>query len=242
MQQGPRHSKRLPKLGNSIAYVKKVGNTFRPDLKQPFRTGSTSLKLYQDCRVPLDIFLDCLFDKDYERLIIKGTCSEHRLLETWESIYVEYSNMLTEGSGNELYQKVIQINYLATKLFIVDKAVKHLRISFNLDLLNILNYYGVSNRITDKDTNAERCDKLDMVLKICRKWNTELDVLRKDYDGLQTEHSDKQGGREFFEDSLTGISTYRKYSVLEKDITVRQFVKSLKSMEQYAIKLATKQM
>jgi len=190
--------------------------------------------------VPLDIFLECCFDKDYDRLVITGEATEDEKLQAWEKIYVEYANLLTEGDGNDLYNKTIEINYLSTKLFIVNKIVKHLSISFNTELLDILKYYGVDNRISENDSNDQRCKKLEIVIKLCKRWNTELDLLHKEFEALQAEHSDKKGGRETFEDSLTNISVYRKYSVIDRDITVRQFLKSIKAMEQQAIKLATK--
>lgn len=240
MEPGKRPKRKRMKKKNRFAYAKKPETTLLQALKSLSEKDSTSLKLYQDCRVPLDIFLDCCFDKDYERLCISGNASESDLLQAWEKIYVEYADLTNEGGGNELFDKTVEINYLATKIYIVDKIVKHMQVSFSSELLGILKYYGVDCAVKETDTRPERFTKLENTIARTKRWSTELDVLRKEFAELQEQHTDKVGGREAFEDALTNLSAYRKYAVLSKDLTVRQYVKSSKSMEKEYMRLALK--
>lgn len=229
------------KKGNRFAYAKKGANTSQQASKTHLKIDSKSIKLYQDCRVPLDIFLDCLFDKEYDRLIIKGEPSEENLITAWESIYLEFSELTTNGSGNELFQKTVEINYLSTKLYVVRKILQHLYIAYSEVNVKILYHYGVAGTLNSLDSYEERCKKLNLISKKIRTWETDMQTLHKEFEQLQGEGTANQGGRDYFEDGLSSLSAFRKYSILEKDITVRQFIKGLNQLEQYAIKLATQQ-
>lgn len=239
-QLGSKQKNKQLKLKNRIAYVKRPGAISRQSGEQPSKKDSTSWKLYQDCRVPLNIFLDCLFDKEYEGLILKGKPPEHEILEAWFKIHNEYSELICNDSGNELYQKTIEINYLSGKIFVVDKIVKHLQVSYNTDLVEILKYYGVACGINENENAEARYKKLEMVVARVRRWITDVDVLKKQYYELLGDQTEKKGGYEFFEDSLTNISIFRKTNVTAKDISVRQFAKALKSMEREYMRQTTK--
>ena len=228
------------KKKNRFAYVKKQEVFSQALSKRLSKTDSTLLKLYQDCRIPLDIFLECLFDKDFTRLCISGIPTDEDILKAWETIYLEYAEIINDGSHNELYDKTIEINYLTTKVFIIDKIITHFKLSHNEDLEQILNFYGVKSGILESDSTEERFKKCEIVIAKSKRWITQLDILRKEYEALQDQGTTVKSGREQFEDNLSGISTYRKYTVLEKDINVRQYVKALKSMEREYNRLSAK--
>lgn len=219
------------RLKNRIAYAKRPGITSQPLLKSRLKTGSTSKKLYQDCRIPLDLFLDCLYDKDYSGLVISGAVCKEDIIQAWEKIYAEYSDIANDGNGNELYGKTVEINYIHGKIFCIDKCVKHLQMSYNSDIHDILKYYGVDANLKSEDTTRERYDKLNIVIAKTKRWAIQLDVLHAEFEVLRENATAGTGGREVFEENLSQLSMYRKYAVLEKDITVRQYVKGLKSME-----------
>lgn len=219
------------------AYAKKRVNTLNHPLTSPSLITTKLFKLYQDCRIPLDRFLDCLFDKDYERLIISGEGNQDELLIAWEKIYLEYSEIVSSGSGSDLFQKMIEINSMYGKIFLVRKIVYHLYFAYCEDDIKILYQYGMDGGITESDTYEQRCVKLNDINNRVKTWEVNLQALHKEYEEIQTENTESKGGREIYEDGLSNISTYRKYSIRECDITVRQYVKGLKAIEQYAIKL-----
>src|SRR5271170_759964 len=121
-------------------FARKQANTSKQNITPPLNSNSTSWKLYQDCRIPLNRFLDCLFDKDYDALIVKGDPSEQDKMVAWHNIYMEYVQLVNDGSGNELYDTTIKMNYLSGKIFIVDKIIKHLYLSYNSDLIKVLQF------------------------------------------------------------------------------------------------------
>lgn len=228
------------KRKNRFAYTKRPGSTSLKVTGKPSQTAVRLLKLYQDCRIPLNLFLDCLFDKDYTALIISGEPAEDELMEAWQKIYLEYAELVNDGSSNELYNKTIEINYLNTKVFIIDKIVTHFKLSYNEDLIKILKYYGVDPGITAEDDTETRLKKLETVVARSKRWITQLDILRKEFEVLQDTGKTKSSGREGFESNLFAISSFQKYSILEKDISVRQYVRTLARVESAIAKLEAK--
>lgn len=229
------------RLKNRLQYAKKPESISRPLLKSPLNKGTISRNLYQDCRVPLDIFLECMFDKDYSRLIRSGRPDRSEVLEAWGKIYVQYADMVNDESGNDAYDLTIEINYLAAKVFIVDKCVKHFMVSWNDELFKILRYYGVSCGLKLEDDIDTRSAKLANTVAMAKRWNVQLDVLWKQFNELQDNSETNKSGIEAFEDNLSSISAFRKYSVLAKDISVRQYIKALKGMEREYMRLMSKQ-
>lgn len=220
-----------------MQYVRKPMGTSQQPIVSRLKTGSTSLKLYRDCRIPLKIFLDCLYDKDYSGLIIEGRPTREQLLQAWEKVYVEYADLSNDENGNELFKKTVEINYISGKIFCIDKCIKHFHLSYNSELHDILKYYGVDANLQPGDTTEERYRKLKTVIGKTKRWLTELDILRRDFDLMQSTTVAAIGGREVFEENLMHISSFRKYAVLERDITVRQYVKSLKAIDREAQRL-----
>lgn len=197
--------------------------------------------MYQDCRLPLDIYLECLFDKDYSRLVIKGKPTEDQILEAWEKICVEYSEIQNDGNGNELFQKTLQIQYLSGKITVVDKIIRHLQIAFSPDLIGILKFYGVLSGLTAENWEepVTRFEKIGKIIANSKLWLTELDLERAAFDKLVGEQTEAKGGVEYFEDWLSSISNWRKYNIKASDISVRQFIKEIKRVEREAIRLQT---
>lgn len=228
------------KKRNRFAYAKKRAVISPLPIESLLPVDSITWKLFQDCRVSLEVFLECLFDKDYSGLTIAGNPPEHKITEAWGKIYVEYAELLNEGSGNELYNKTIEINYISAKIFAIDKCIKHFHISYNEDLKNILEYYGVNERLSPEDTREERFKKLEVVIAKSKRWITQLEILRKEFDAMTDEETESTGGRGQFEDNLSNLSSWNKYAVISRNISVRQYVKMLKGMNREYQKLLAK--
>jgi len=226
------------KRGNRTRYTKKPGSTFRSPSGKPLNVESNHWKLYQDCRVPLDVFLDCSYDGDFDGLVIKGDPPENIIREAWEAIYKEFCELV--GGGNELFEKTVEINTIVAKVGLVDMILKHFRVSVNDELIAILKREGVDCGIKMDDDPLTRYKKMEQVVGRAKLWMLNLEVLRKEFDELQIEHSKLQGGREAYETNLMNLSHYRKYSIQPKDLTVRQYLKSLKQMEEEYQRLASK--
>lgn len=244
MPQEKKRKEKQMKKKSRFAYAKKEANTSRLSTVRQSQIDSTSWKLYRDCRITLDIFLECLIDKEYSRLIISGDPPEEEILTAWSNIYLEYAELQNGGGQGELFSKVIEINSLHAKIHLADRCITHLKafdevegkLVYNEEVCKILTYYGLnpSPKIAEDDSIMIRWEKLSTVHARAKRWVINLQLLHKEYEELQGDteqiHS-RDGGRAYYEDWLSSISTQRRYAVLEKDISVRQFVKAVKEAE-----------
>lgn len=189
--------------------------------------------------MPLDIYLECLFDKDYDRLVIKGKATREQKEEAWGKICVEYSELQNDGNGNDLFQHTLQIQYLSGKIIVVDKIIRHLQIAFSPDLMAILKFYGVDSGLNadNWEDPAIRFKKIENIIARSKLWLTELDLERVEFDKLVSEQTNAKGGIAYFEDWLSSLSNWRKYNIKASDISVRQFLKEIRRVEKEAMRI-----
>lgn len=224
------------KIKSRMRYAKKAGIISQRNTPSLLPTGSTSWRLYQDCRLELDRFLDVLYDKDFDRLIIEGRPTEAALKEAWNKIYLQFTEISGEGSYNEVLDKVTKINTLNAKIYLIDGIVKHLKIGFDPILVKMLNEMGFPCDLKE-DEDPEK--KLKMVVARAKRLVIEMDIAQKDLDKLQEVHQGTTG-REYYEDWLDALSKHRTYAVKAKDITVSQFCRAIKKLSDESIKQARK--
>jgi hypothetical protein len=181
--------------------------------------------------------LDCLFDKDLSGLIISGEPSEEELKKAWNKIYTEYVGMMSDGTYNEVLDKILDINEISAKIFFVEKACEFLISEFDLEINRILNEYGLQTQMTEKDSLQERVNKIKMIKARAKTWIVRQQVLEKEFEEIQTTRTKTtEVGRYYFEDALDAISRVRKYPILVNQISVIQFCRALKQMEKDYIK------
>lgn len=220
------------KIKNRMRYARKVRNSSRPSTQSLTPNGSISWKLYQDCRLELDRFLDVLYDKDFERLIIEGKPTEAALKDAWNKIYLEYTELAGEGSYNEVLGKVTKINGLNAKIFLINGIVQHLQIAFDPELIKMLHFMGFPCDMKQGDDPEV---KLKPVIARAKRLVVEMDIAQKDLEKLQ-ETTHGQAGREYFDDWLDALSKHRAYAVKAKDISVAQFCRAIKRLSDEAAK------
>jgi len=78
-------------------------------------------------KLPLSIFIDCLVDNEFNKLIIEGKATNEQLQQAWEKIMEEYGNAV---APNEVSNKLQDVKTLARKEYQIK------RIELVLDLLD----------------------------------------------------------------------------------------------------------
>lgn len=209
-------------------------------LQQPLKqspTDATSLKLYQSCsKCPLDVFLDCLFDAAYERLIISGSITDEQLQNVWQNLYTEYCD-LTQDDGTSTHLETMKdANMLLSKAALVDSIVACLRCYYDPELVELLELLQLRPGITADDTEQQMADKLNKVLVRAKKLMAQYDVKKTELQKLEATHK-KETSRDEYEDSLAALSKEMGYSVKASEITVQRFVRQLKQMKERYAKL-----
>lgn len=70
------------------------------------------LKLYQNIhKLPLSVFIDCLVDNDYEKLIIEGEATHVELFNHFETLYMQY---IEAAGGKDAVNKLYKTGRLVT--------------------------------------------------------------------------------------------------------------------------------
>jgi hypothetical protein len=198
----------------------------------PSRNISTSWKWYRDCRLELDRFLDVLFEKDYSRLIISGDVPEDVLKEAWASIYLQYCELTADGSYNALFDKTKQIQEMNGKIALLDGIVQYLQMCYDPDMVKIVNEFGIGLDLTAADDAAK---KLKMVQGFIKRMIVDMGILKKEVEALE-EEGKTHTGLDHYEDWLMVMSKASGYAVKAHDITVMQFVRQQKKINEQAIK------
>ena len=83
----------------------RIGNTIQSLFqKRKTTTVITVSRLYRSIhKLPLPIFIDCLIDKDYTKLIIEGNATNEELEECFSSLYMQY---VESAGGREAIKKL----------------------------------------------------------------------------------------------------------------------------------------
>jgi hypothetical protein len=188
-------------------------------------------------RLELDRFLDVLFDKDYSRLVIKGDPPEEVLKEAWRGIYLQYCELVQDGAYNELFDKTKRIQELNGKIAFLDGTIQYLQMSYDPALVKMVNELGIGLELTLTDDAAK---KLKIVQGMMKRLIVDMNILKKEVEALEAESKTKND-LDYYEDWLSMMSKTYGYAVRAKDISVMQFVRQQKKINEQSAKQQRKQ-
>ena len=99
--------------------------------------------LYHRCNeTPLSVFIDCVCDKDYNKLVKHGRASKADIARAWEFIYSEYTDISGSASAKALLNLAKDISFHDSKLKAVGLCLKVLQHYPDTRCINVLNGYG----------------------------------------------------------------------------------------------------
>ncbi len=199
---------------------------------KPSETIVTSLKLYQSCdRCPLDVFLDCLFDQEYERLIITGQPGQDELVNTWQNLYQNYCELTNQGNLSDHMKLMQECNIALCKIQVVETINKSLKWYYAPELIQILDSLLLKPGIKPDDSFPVIAEKMKMVMVRAKKLVVEYQTKKKQLDDLEKANKVSEATRAAFEDTLTAMSKHNGYPVKAKDISVARFVRESEQLQ-----------
>lgn len=201
-------------------------------LLRPLSSASTSCKLFRDCRIELDRFLEVLIDKDYRRLIIEGDAPESVLKEAWATIYLQYCELQQDGTYNELFDKTKKIQEINGRITLLDGIVQHLQLCYDALLVKMVNEMGIGLEL---ESSEDPMKKLKMVQGRIKRMILDMQNMEQEIEGMQHEKRETNG-IEYYEDWLSAMSRAYGYAVRAKDISVMQFVRNQKKLNEQSLK------
>lgn len=173
-----------------------------------------------------------LNDKEYSRLIIEGEVPEEALKEAWRIIYSQYCEMMNDGTYNELLDKTKKMQDLNARITLLDGIIQHLQMKHDPALIDIVNKMAIPLTL---EVDEDPAKKLKMVQGRVKRMIFDLGKLEKELEDLQ-KIKQAETGLEYFDDWLSIMSKQYGYAVRAKDITVAQFVRNLKRLNEQFLK------
>lgn len=225
----------LSKIKNLLQFAGHKKSDYTPPVPpvQSVKVMSSAI-LYRDCnKLPLDIFIDCFIDDDFS-----GLGEGPELPEVWDKIYIEYCQLSQDGSYNEVFEIMKEINDFRAKITIVSNCLTYLQMQYDADVVAVLNTFALRCTLKPDDQGRVMVDKLNQVVARMKKWFPMLKQKEKDLDALRKENTGKIG-REYFDDALELMSEVKGYQVEASKITVARFCRALLKMKNDAIKKQT---
>lgn len=214
--------------------TKQQASSLRTHIQQS-ENASKSGKLYLTCdKLPLDIYEDCLIDNDLTGLIIDGWASQEKLEEVWNKIYIQSLELSQSPAFNEAFSLNKKIEDLRAKIHIADLAIKFLQISYDAEIVAVLNSLAIICDITPEDEGISLIKKLNYVIAQIKPWFPELKQKQKELDELRAKSSGKTD-REYFDNWLDIISEEKGYQIEAPKITVSRFYRSVVKISEKAM-------
>lgn len=200
-----------------------------------------TFKIFSTCsKITLDRFLDCLFDKDLQQLVIEGNPPTEVLEDAWQHIYLEYLELSQSKSYNESFEKSKEINKLRAQLAMVDNICLYLQIQYDSSMVEMLDKLGLKSGITGNETAPQLFVKLKLVITKAKKWLVQIEKKRSELETLQENTKEVIDGRGAFDDTLGALTMFMKVYVKASDYTVSRYCRDVQRMVEAAQRAAVK--
>lgn len=180
------------------------------------------LKLYQSIhKLPLSVFIDCLVDHDYEKLVIEGEASTIDLVECFNKLYVEY---IEAAGGRDAVNKLSKMGRLIDLRMTTERFAKLLatiEIYKTKEIFELLYLFPQYNP-PEMEFSIENMNKVVKVM--VTEWKSDL-VDLSNLEAAQPkedEEDNKAYSHEYFMTAITGIEQALKITISE-NVTVGKF-------------------
>lgn len=165
-------------------------------------------------------------------MIIEGDAPESVLKEVWAAIYLQYCELQQDGTYNELFDKTKKIQELNGRITLLDGIVQHLQLCYDPLLVKMMNEMGIGLEL---EATEDPMKKLKIVQGRIKRMIMDMQNIERDIEGLQNEKRETNG-LEYYEDWLGAMSRAYGYAVRSKDISVMQFVRNQKKLNEQSLK------
>ena len=156
-----------------------VRGYFHSSNGKPSKVLNRSNLFYQCSETPLQVFIDCLCHKRFERLIKSGKPSQDEIMEAWNELFTEYCDLSGSNEMNEVLQVTKKIGVIQSKLTAISLSVvvlSHRDSEIAKENLRNLGF----NFDFDKDL----VNDLQRVIAASKGYHIELKSLQKRYEAL----------------------------------------------------------
>lgn len=188
---------------------------------------SSQSNLYFQCNeTPLQIFIDCLCHKRFERLIKSGKPSQDEITEAWNELFSEYCDLSGSNEMNEVLQVTKKIGVIQSKLTAITLSVLVLSHKDSEESKKTLQTLGFNY-----DFDKSLVDDLQRVISVTKSYEIELKSLQKRYEALTTKGAKSTVTEAYFKRILVDLSKYMGFQLKATSTTVEEFLMIKNSYE-----------
>lgn len=190
------------------------------------RKVTKHLNLYVNLNdLPLDCFIDCIIDKDYQRLIKTGTATENELLNAWENLFIEYCEKTDTVDYKTKFKLQKELGENQSKLLAINSCLFALTIRYSQFFIDVLINLGYKYEFNYSNQD----DFLNDLEKVSsNKKSIEFNILslNKKLDEILIKESKQPPiSRQYFDDFLTVLAKWKQVVVIRAtEITVTDFL------------------
>ena len=188
-------------------------------------------RLYSRCsETPLDVFIDCVVNKNYSRLIREGKPLQKEIDAAWQKLWFEYCDLSGSAEYRQLFQLIKEAGYLEGKILSIRLAIQCISASNSTDCINILHNYGYRYAF-DRANPDEFAKDIERVVTKSKSIELLLQSTKSQIDKINARQSGEKATETYFDDYLTVLSRHMGFRINRKVISVTEFLRMKKMYE-----------
>lgn len=197
-----------------------MGKTFYKKSSEAISTSLPGYKLYKDCHdLPLYNFLKIISENDLTYLVISGSPPEKTLVDLWEVIFNEYSDLFKDKQKEYVIEVIKEITVYNLNLDLIERIVNVMVDNPSEHLAGILRSMGFIF-----DFNPEDQDKyikeLNLTISKAKSLLFKLENAKKELQSLQVDTDKKTN----YDSVLVTLGKYQGYRIDPKTTPVSEYV------------------
>lgn len=171
----------------------------------------------------MNVFINCL---------LTGKTDEVGGAEAWEEIYSEYIGLRENKSSSYILSMLKEITFLQTKVFIINKCVEVLAVTYSRDLVNELKQTGCKGRF-DWSDKAGYSNDLKAAISYSKKYKNQFEKKEKELEDYYKRHGGGVIQRKDFDIWAVTLSKFMGFRVDYDVITVSEYCVMMNQYERY---------
>lgn len=203
-----------------------VAGYFRSSNGKPSKALNLSNLFYQCSDTPLQVFIDCLCHKRFERLIRSGKPTKDEILNAWNELFTEYCDLSGSNEMNEVLQLTKKIGVMQSKLNAIALSVVVLSHKDSEIAKGNLKSLGFNY-----DFDQALVDDLQCVIATAKSYEIELISLQKRYEALTAKGGKSTITEAYFKRILVDLSKFMGFQLKATTTTVEEFLMIKNSYE-----------
>lgn len=197
-----------------------MGKTFYKKRSEATSTSLQGYKLYKDCHdLPLYNFLKIISENDLTYLVISGIPPEKTLVDLWEVIFNEYSDLFKDKQKEYVIEVIKEITVYNLNLDLIERIVNVMVNNPSEHLAGILRSMGFVFDF-DPEDQEKYIKELNLTISKAKSLLFKLENAKKELQSLQV-NTDKKTN---YDAVLVTLGKYQGYRIDPKTTPVSEYV------------------